>query len=125
MNGNPVKAEGKHKVTRRKCCPFLAKRHGQSWEQGDILEFSLGLNVGNQCCILNKIFTSIITSVMVELCSAAFSQAIHRSQLGLTQDKKVSLRLCTWSQERMLDQKNDVFLMSSFISLVFKTVTAL
>lgn len=52
---------------------------------------------------------SIITVVRVELlCSAAFSQTAHWSQIGLSQNKKVSLCLCLWGWERMLDQENDV-----------------
>lgn len=67
-----------------------------------------GVLLGAQCRDRNLI--SIVTVVRVELCSAAFSQAAHWSQIGLTQNEKVSLHLCAWNQERMLDQENDVSL---------------
>lgn len=52
---------------------------------------------------------SITTVVRVELCSAAaFSQTARWNQIRLSQNKKVSLRLCIWGWERMLDQENDV-----------------
>lgn len=52
---------------------------------------------------------SITTVVRVGLCSAAaFSQTARWSQIGLSQNKKVSLCLCIWGWERMLDQENDV-----------------
>lgn len=110
MSGSPMRAEGKYYGSQGgNGAYFLLSAMDRAGGRETFWSSPWCSTQGNQCCILNRNIMSIITVVRVELlCSAAFSQTAHWSQIGLSQNKKVSLCLCLWGWERMLDQENDV-----------------